>query len=74
MIACLQLNGLVFIVDNLNQIRYELIYYVLLKATINPDELLSLRKIIMNEGEHPMRGMMESGHIVEMIDKLVACN
>ena len=36
MIACVQRNGLMFITENLSQIRYELIYYVLLKIDTNP--------------------------------------
>ncbi|MDP3664567.1 MAG: hypothetical protein U1D41_04135 [Nitrosomonas sp.] len=36
MIACVERSGLAFIVDNLNQIRYELIYYVLLKSDTSP--------------------------------------
>lgn len=42
MIACVKRNGLTFIMDNLYQIRYELIYYVLLKATIYSAELNKL--------------------------------
>ncbi|MDO8894088.1 hypothetical protein [Nitrosomonas sp.] len=72
MIACVQHDGLAFIVDNLNKIRYELIYYVLLKADTNPIELNQLRKAVLSEDEHPMWGMMESEHIIELMDKLAA--
>ncbi|MBK7491743.1 MAG: hypothetical protein IPI17_06865 [Nitrosomonas sp.] len=68
MIACVQRSGLAFIVDNLNKIRYELIYYVLLKADANPIELNQLRKAVLSEDEHPMWGMMESDHIIGLID------
>ncbi len=71
MIACVQRSGLAFIVDNLSQIRYELIYYVLLKAETNPIELNTLREAVLSEDEHPMWGMMESEHIIELIDRLV---
>ncbi|AEJ01676.1 hypothetical protein Nit79A3_1875 [Nitrosomonas sp. Is79A3] len=71
MIACVKRTGLSFIVDNLSQIRYELIYYVLLKAKITPIELNTLREAIFAEDKHPMQGMMESGHVVDLIDRLV---
>ena len=67
MIACVKHYGLSFIVDNLSQIRYELIYYVLLKTDAHPIELNKLKEAIMSEGEHPMQGMMESGHIIELM-------
>lgn len=72
MIACVKRNGLTFIVDNLSQIRYELIHYVLLKADTNPIELNTLREAILAEDEHSMWGMMESEHIIELIDRLVS--
>ena len=64
MIACVKRHGLAFIVENLNQIRYELIYYVLLKTETNPIELNTLKEAILSEDEHPMLGMMESEHII----------
>lgn len=72
MIACVKQTGLSFIVDNLSQIRYELIYYVLLKAETNPIELNTLREAILAEDKHSMWGMMESEHIIELIDRLVS--
>ena len=70
MIACVQRDGLMFITENLGQIRYELIYYVLLKTDTNLHELNKLKEAILSEDEHPMRGMMESEHIIELIDQL----
>ena len=72
MIACVKRTGLSFIVDNLSQIRYELVYYVLLKTDTNPVELNQLREAILAEDEHPMQGMMESDHIIELMDRSVA--
>lgn len=72
MTACVKHYGLSFIVDNLSQIRYELIYYVLLKETINSAELNKLKRVILAEDEHPMQGMIESEHIIELMEKLVA--
>lgn len=72
MIACVQRDGLVFVTENLNQIRYELIYYVLLKTDTNPAELEKLKEAILTEDEHPMQGMMESEHIIELMEKLIA--
>lgn len=72
MIACVKRNGLSFIVDNLDQIRYELIYYVLLKIDAQSGELKKLKEAILAEDEHPMQGMMESEHIIELMDRLVA--
>ena len=69
MISCVKRNGLTFIVDNLNQIRYELIYYVLLKIEMESTELNKLKEAILTETEHPMQGMMESEHIVGLMDK-----
>lgn len=66
MIACVQRDGLVFVTENLNQIRYELIYYVLLKTDTNPAELNKLKGEILAQNEHPMQGMMESEHIIEL--------
>lgn len=72
MIACVERYGFSFIVNNLSQIRYELIYYVLLKETINSAELNKLKEAILAEDEHPMQGMMESGHIIKLMDRLAA--
>ncbi|MDP1678671.1 MAG: hypothetical protein Q8L02_00850 [Candidatus Nitrotoga sp.] len=72
MIACVKRNGLTFIGDNLNQIRYELIYYILLKADANPIELNKLKEAILSEAEHPLPGIMESEHIIELIDSVVS--
>ncbi len=72
MIACVKRTGLSFITENLGQIRYELIYYVLLKTDTNPAELNKLREVILAEDGHPMQGMMESEQIIELMEKLVA--
>ncbi|QOJ23823.1 MAG: hypothetical protein HRU78_09335 [Gammaproteobacteria bacterium] len=72
MTACVQRNGLKFIIENLGQIRYELIYYVLLKTDTTPTELKKLKEAILAEDEHPIQGMMESEHIIELMEKLVA--
>lgn len=72
MIACVKRDGLVFITENLNQIRFELIYYVLLKTNISTAELDKLKEAILAEDEHPMQGMMESEHVIELMEKLVA--
>ena len=55
MTACVKRDGFAFIVDNLSKIRYELIYYVLLKTDINFAELSTLRAAILSEDEHPMQ-------------------
>ena len=70
MTACVQRDGLVFIVNNLNQIRYELIYYVLLKTDTNSAELKKLKEAILDEDQHSKQGMMETEHLVGLIDKL----
>ncbi len=72
MIACVQRDGLVFVTENLSQIRYELIYYVLLKTDTKPAELDRLKEAILTETEYQMQGMMESEHIIELMDRLVA--
>ncbi|MBX3618249.1 hypothetical protein [Nitrosomonas sp.] len=72
MTACVQRNGLKFIIENLGQIRYELIYYVLLKTDANPAELKNLKEVILAEDEHPMQGMMESEHIIGLMDRIAA--
>ena len=69
MIACVKRDGYSLIVDNLSQIRYELIYYVLLKTDAHPIELNKLKEAIMSEGEHPMQEMMESEHILGLISR-----
>lgn len=71
MTAFVKRYGFSFIVDNLSQIRYELIYYVLLKTDTNPAELKNLKEVILAEDEHPMQGMMETGHVIDLIDRLV---
>lgn len=73
MIARVKRNGLSFIVDNLSQIRYELIYYILLRADINPTDLNTLRAAIRSEDEHPMQGMMETDHVFELMDRIKVC-
>jgi hypothetical protein len=72
MIACVKRTGLIFITENLNQIRYELIYYALLKIDGNPIELNRLKEVILSEDAHLMQGMMEGEHIIELMEKLVA--
>ena len=71
MIACVQRDGLSFIMNNLNQIRYELIYYILLKIDTSSTDLKKLKEAILTEDEHPMQGMMESEHIIELMNKFV---
>jgi hypothetical protein len=71
MIACAKQHGLGFILDNLSKLRFELIYYVLLKTDTNPIELNKLKKVILSEDEHPMRGMMESEPVIALIDHLI---
>jgi len=73
MIACVKRYGFSFIVDSLSQIRYELIYYVLLKADTNSAELKKLKEAILSEDEHPMQGMMEADHVFELMDRIKAC-
>lgn len=73
MIARVQRNGISFIVDNLNHIRYELIYYVLLKSTINPDELSSFREAILSEDkDSSLYGTVEREHVVNLMDRMAA--
>ncbi|QOJ20948.1 MAG: hypothetical protein HRU77_09740 [Gammaproteobacteria bacterium] len=72
MIASMKRDGFSLIVDNLSQIRYELIYYVLLKSDTNPAELNKLKEAILSEDGHPMQGMMGSENIIELVEKLVA--
>jgi len=55
-----------------SQTRYELIYYVLLKTDTNLTELNKLKEAILSKDEHPMWGIMESEHILELMDKLAA--
>lgn len=72
MISCVQRNGLVFVTENLSQIRYELIYYVLLKTDTNPTKLRKLKEAILAEDEHPMLIMMEREHVVDLMNRIVA--
>ena len=72
MITCVKRDGFSLIVDNLSQIRYELIYYVLLKATINPAELSRLKEVIFAEQDDRLIGTMERGHLFELMDQLAA--
>jgi hypothetical protein len=69
MLASIQQNGIGFIVDNFKQVRYELIYYVLLKATINPAELSLLKEaMVSEEKDPPLYGAVEREHVVDLID------
>jgi hypothetical protein len=73
MLACIQQTGFSFIVDNLKQVRYELIYYVLLKTEISPDELSSLREAILNgEKDSPLYGSVDREHVVDLMDNIAA--
>lgn len=72
MITCVQRDGFSLIVDNLSQIRYELIYYVLLKVTINPAELSTLKGAILAERGDRLIGTVEQGHLIELMGQLVA--
>ena len=58
------------IVDNLSQIRYELIYYVLLKITINPAELSTLKAAIVSEQGDRLIETVEREHLFELMDQL----
>lgn len=70
MITCVKCDGLSLIVDNLSQIRYELIYYVLLKVTFNPAELSSLKEAILAEQDDRLIGTVEREHLFELVDQL----
>ena len=72
MITCVKRDGFSLIVDNLSQIRYELIYYVLLKVTINPVELSTLKKAILAEQGDRLIGTVEREHLFELMDQLAA--
>lgn len=72
MITCVKRDGFSLIVDNLGQIRYELIYYVLLKVTFNPDELSTLKEAILSERGDRLIGTVEREHLFELMDQLVA--
>lgn len=69
MITCVKREGFSLIVDNLSRIRYELIYYVLLKVTINPAELLTLKEAILAEQGDRLIGTVEREHLVELMDQ-----
>jgi hypothetical protein len=71
MICSVKREGFSLIVDNLSQIRYELIYYVLLKITINPAELTRLRDTISTEQGDRLIGTVERGYLFELMDQLV---
>lgn len=70
MISCVKINGLSMIMDDLSQIRYELIYYVLLKVTINPAELSTLKEAIRSEQGDRLIGTVERKHLFELMDQL----
>ena len=70
MIACMKRDGYSMIVDNLSQIRYELIYYVLLKITINPAELSTLKAAIVSEQGDRLIETVEREHLFELMDQL----
>lgn len=70
MITCVKRDGFSLIVDNLSLIRYELIYYVLLKATINPAELSALKEAILSEQNDRLIGTVEREHLIELMDQL----
>ena len=72
MIACVKRYGFSFITENLSQIRYELIYYVLLKITISPAELSILKSAILAEQGDRLIGTIEREHLFEVIDQLTA--
>jgi len=72
MITCVERDGLSLIVDNLSQIRYELIYYVLLKVTINPAELSTLKAAILTEKGDRLIGMVEQEHLLELMFRIEA--
>lgn len=72
MVACVKRYGFSFILNNLSQIRYELIYYVLLKTETVPTELNALREAILSEDEHLKCGMIESENTTGQIDRLTA--
>ncbi|SDX60750.1 hypothetical protein [Nitrosomonas oligotropha] len=72
MINCVKRDGYSLIVDNLSQIRYELIYYVLLKVTINLAELSVLKATILSEQSDRLTGTVEREYIFELMDQLAA--
>jgi hypothetical protein len=72
MITCVRRDGFSLIVNNLSQIRYELIYYVLLKVTINPAELSTLKEALLAEQDDRIIGTVEREHLFGLMDQLVA--
>ncbi|MBS0588316.1 MAG: hypothetical protein JSS37_10295 [Proteobacteria bacterium] len=70
MITCVRRDGFSLVVDNLSQIRYELIYYILLKNDTDPAELNKLKEAILSEDEHPMQAMIEREHVIELMNRL----
>ncbi len=72
MITCVKREGFSLIVDNLSQIRYELIYYVLLKVTFNPAEINLLKEAIHAEQSDRLIGTVEREHLFELMDQFAA--
>ncbi len=72
MITCVKREGFSLIVENLSQIRYELIYYVLLRSTINPAELNLLKEAILSEQGDRLIRTVEREHLFGLMDQLVA--
>jgi len=48
---CVKKYGLEFILDNLNKIRFELIYYILLKTDMKLIDLSRLRKAVLSQND-----------------------
>lgn len=72
MISCVKREGFSLIVDNLSQIRYELIYYVLLKVTINPAELSTLKEAIRSEQGDRLLWNIEREQLFDLMNQLAA--
>ncbi|MEA3279318.1 MAG: hypothetical protein U9Q38_01775 [Thermodesulfobacteriota bacterium] len=70
-LSCVKKYGLEFILDNLNKIRFELIYYILLKTDMKLIDLSRLRKVVLSENNRFTFGM-ESEQEIKLIDSITS--
>lgn len=69
-VLCVKIHGVQFIFDNYDDIRLELMYYLLLKNILCSADLNVLKEYLLLH-EHQVNGFVDTESVLELINKLV---
>ncbi|MCB1984414.1 MAG: hypothetical protein H6936_08445 [Burkholderiales bacterium] len=69
--TCVKQDGLKFILDNIDTLRYELIGYVLLKADLSKREFKQLKQAMVGKKQREVNEMDKADNVMGLVNQLV---